>query len=168
MRWPVVLATCAAATVAVAQPLAPQDAVVVVAEHHAIQRELALADLAQHGSERVAELGRHLGRDLGFADDQVATFAHMRGVSLDTPPDAWDRAAADRLQRLARLDGVAFDREVLAAIDGDLGRHLDWLDSLAHERRDGQLMTLLATMKPTLARYQGQAAWLQRRFRPAT
>jgi hypothetical protein len=168
MRWSIPFALCAMVTVASAHSLRPQDGVVVVDEHHAIQREIALGRLAQHGSDRIAELGRHLVRDMGYADDQVQAFARMRHADLISPPDLWDHALDERLAAIAQLDGAAFDRAILAALDDQLGHDLAWIDSLGNAGRDGDLVTLLATMRPTLARYQGQAAWLARRFRPAT
>lgn len=173
MRWTIVLSTCALATIASAQVGGPrlpaQDVVVLTDEHHADQRAMALARLAaERGSEPVRTLGRHILRDAGFADQQVLALARARGADLLSPPDAWDRMAADERDRLARLDGLAFDREVVQELADELGRHLDRIDVVRAGPHDGQVLTLVATMRPMLARYQAETGWIARGLRPSS
>jgi putative membrane protein len=173
MRWFAALSTCAMATVAVAQPagrrLPARDVVVLIAEHHADQRAIALGRLAASNgtTDGVRALGRHVVRDLGFADQQVRSLAQQRDADLASPPDAWDRTAADVREHVASLEGLAFDRAVLAAISDELGRHLAFIDATRGSPHTGDLLTLLATMRPTLARYQAEADFIGRGMRPS-
>lgn len=174
MRRSILLCTCAVATVAAARPaarpLAARDVAVLVNEHHANERAIALGRLAatNGGSDAVRALGRHIVRDLGFADQQVVSLAQLRGADLLSPPDAWDRTAADVRTHLASLEGLAFDRAALAALSDELGRHLSFIDLTRAGPHDGEVLTLLATMRPTLARYQAEADFIGHGMRPAS
>jgi hypothetical protein len=172
MRWSIVIPACVVATVAVADvasPLSPSDIGALVLEHRANQRAIALAQLAEaHGSHRLRVLGRHIARELGFVDGQVLALAHQRGASLDATTDGHTRSARDRLARIAKLDGLAFDRAVLAALGDELVLDLDWLDSTRGRPHDGALTTLLATMRPLFGRYHAEVGWLGAIMRPAT
>ena len=171
MRWSILLPACAIATVAFAQdvtPLPAREAVVLAAEHHANQRAIALGALAaEAGSARIRTFGRDVARDLRFADDQVVAYARLHGTNLELA-DPQEHFAEDRLVRIAKLDGLAFDRAVLDALADELGRDLTWIDDRRQEPLTGDLLTLFATMRPSFARYQGEAQWLGRRFRPAS
>ena len=173
-RLAILFSTCAVATVAAAQPtgrpLPARDVAVLVNEHHADERAIALGRLAatNGGSDAVRALGRHIVRDLGFADQQVVSLAQLRGADLLSPPDAWDRTAADVRTHLASLEGLAFDRAVLSAISDELGRHLAFIDLTRASPHDGDVLTLLATMRPTLVRYQAEADFMGRGMRPAS
>jgi hypothetical protein len=170
MRWSVVIPACVIATVALADgapPLLPSDIGALVLEHRANERAIALGRLAEaHGSARLRVLGTHLAGELGFVDGQVVGLARQRGASLDPPQDAHGRSARDRLTRIARLDGLAFDRAVLAALREELELDLDWLDAARHRPQDGELATLLATMRPLFARYRAEVGWLGAILRP--
>ena len=173
MRWMIVTCACAAATVAAAQPAAAplprNDVQILVDEHHADQRAIALAQLAAaRASPPIAALGRHILRDTRFADDQVSALARLRGARLQAPPSVLDQMAADHLQHLAALHGRAFDRAVLAAIEHELGDDLDRITATLGGPHDGDVGTLLATMRPMLVRYQAEAGWLARSLAPAT
>ena len=164
MRWSFALTlplVCGLATGAVAQPAAiPQANTVLTDEHHALGREAALARLAQHGSQRVAELGGQLGRDMAFSDDQVTSVAKRVGTNLASSSDANDLVARGDRDRISHLTGPAFDRAVVAAIRDQLTADLAWIDGLTGTVADDRVVDLLATMRPMLLHYQAAAAAL--------
>ena len=173
MRWPIVLLASVVATVAFADappPLQPRDLGMLVAQHRANGRAIALAHLAgAHGSPRLRVLGCLIERELGFIDGQVVALGREHGTEIVSPEDAWDRAAQDRMFRIAKLQGLAFDRALLAALGDELQLDLDWLDSFDAERGtplDGSLATLFATMRPSFVRYRAEIDWLARLARP--
>jgi hypothetical protein len=171
MRWPVVLVATVIATVAFADEpmrMQPGDLGSLIAQHRADARAIALARLAAaHGNPRIRVLGRHIVHELGFADAQVIALARQHGVVVDPRERARDRVAQDRLFRVAALDGLAFDRAVLAALDDELALDLEWLDAHRSEPRDGTLVTLLATMQPSFVRYRAEVDWVAQLVRPA-
>ena len=172
MRWSIFLCACAIASVAVAdvpRPLQPPDLGALILQHRANERAIALGRLAGvHGSERVRVLGRHIASELGFVDRQVLALARAGGGSMMTPEDAHDRAAENRLVIIAKLDGLAFDRAVIAALGDELQLDLEWMDSTRIAPHDGTVLTLLATIRPSLASYRAEIDWLDRVMRPAS
>jgi hypothetical protein len=161
--WACAVATTASA--APASPLAPADLGALVMQHRANERAIGLAMLgATHGSPGLRVLGRHIARELAFIDGQVVALIHARGTAQ--PVSAHNRSAEDRLFRLAKLDGLAFDRALLSALQDELQGDVEWLDAAALAPRDGSLLTLLATVRPALVRQRAQVEWLGRALRP--
>jgi len=168
-----ILGILAIAGTAAAQAPADPDTGVMLREHRAHTRAIALGLLAEaRGSDPVRALGRRITRDAMLADEQLSALARQLGlVSFDGPPSpdqvVEDRIARDVIAGLARLSGIDFDRAVLASLGLAIDRELAWIESVRRGPHDPPVLAYLGSLRPMLARERAEAGWLARQRRSA-
>lgn len=108
--------------------------------------EVELARLAQDkaASDAVKQFAQRMAQDHQKANDELKQLAAAKGVSL---PTALDKKHAGQKEKLAKLSGVAFDKEYM---DHQVDDHSKTVNAFERQARDGKNTDLTAWAAKTL------------------
>lgn len=99
-----------------AKPIAPGDKKFVKDAADSLYYELALAEKTKikGSTDTVKKLGEKLNDDLKKVWEELATFAQANNEKMPTELTGGDKSAAERL---GKLDGDKFDKQLLSVLD---------------------------------------------------
>lgn len=111
--------------------------------------EVDIARLAQQkaSADMVRQFAARMLTEHGKANDELTALARAKSLSLPTAPSA---AVGERVTRLQRLAGAAFDREYMRQMVDDHKATVAAFENAARNGRDGQIKAFATKTLPTL------------------
>lgn len=139
--------TALAVLMAGAATAAPSDFITDAAKGNL--GEVKVGQLAEQkgASEGVKSYGRMLAKDHGDANTKVQALAKAKGVTMPTEPKPEAKATYDKL---AKLNGAAFDKEFAKAMVDDHKKDIAEYEKQAGMKDDAQVAKYAADTLPTL------------------
>ena len=118
--------------------------------------EIQAAQLAQQKSQdqKVKDFAQQMITDHTAADQQLATLAQQKGVTVPTAPDAKDQKELDKL---GKLDGAKFDKMYLKGQVRDHESMLKLMQKEASSGKDADLKSFAAQTAPVVQKHLDMA-----------
>jgi putative membrane protein len=129
--------------------------------------EVELGKLAQRNasSSQVKEFGARMERDHGKANEELGRIASAKGLQL---PSSMDRKHLDKMEKLQKLSGDAFDKAYMAEMLADHKKDVAEFRRQSKSAKDADVKAFAAKTLPTLEEHLKVAQQTDRTVRTAS
>jgi putative membrane protein len=145
--WPQTEPSSGSGTAETRRPLSNEQFVNEIGHANAAEVRLGRVCQRRHDSEKVGDFGRAMREDHTRAQDQLRELAKKKGWTIPEDPNAEQKAAVDRLDKLS---GRAFDQAYMDLNVKDHERVIGIVESYGKDGADADLKAYANRVLPVL------------------